>query len=309
MPLTDIPTTNLSKVHDMTLTNKRLSILLATLLCLLTACTHTEITADEDSKTIAFNITNYMQYDLGEGTRATSVASATALTHLALGIFDSDTKKMVGTLQKQNKEDEGYGSFTATLPYGKYTLVFLGYGGSQDCVMNNPEQISFKEGGVPQTFLCTRELTVNASTQAQSSIVLRRVVAGFRVQLDDQIPANATKFHLQTDGGGCQLNALTGKASAKTGRDYDISIPEDYKNKDERSVNMYLFLNESSEEMSIQVSAADQQGHTIASHNFTSVPMQVNTLTVYKGQFFAGQAYGFGLTVEEDWGKEVHETF
>lgn len=292
----------------MTLATKRLSILLAALLCLFTACTHREIATEEGSKTISFRITNYMQYDLDEGTRATPAASTDVLSHLALGIFNA-TGKMVGTLQKQNKKTEGYGTFTATLPYGQYTLVFLGYGGSKDCVMESPESISFEGGGVPQTFLCTQELTVNANAKAQTDIVLHRVVAGFRVELDDQIPTNANKFHVHTTGGDCALNAKTGKAVSKTGRDYDIAIPAESKNKDGKNVNIYLFLTDLSEEVDINISAKDQEGNTIANHTFPSVPMKVNTLTVYKGRFFADPAFGFSISVDENWDGEVHKTF
>ncbi|MGN1255961.1 MAG: hypothetical protein ACI4UA_02230, partial [Bacteroidaceae bacterium] len=66
---------------------------------MLCACSSNE-TAPETgggNKTVEFLVTNYMQYDMDEGTRAAiSVGNSERIKHLAMGIFDVTTNQLVG---------------------------------------------------------------------------------------------------------------------------------------------------------------------------------------------------------------------
>lgn len=294
---------------DMNISSKKLTSLFCTLLCLFTACTHNEVTPETGEKTIEFCITNYMQYDLDEGTRAIPVSESTILKHLALGVFDEATGKIKDTLLVQDKNQAGYGSFTTTLPYGHYRLVFLGYSGDKACHMDSPEHIYFDGNYVPQTFTYTSILTVNQDTPTQIDITLRRVVSAFRLHMEDAIPENANEFRCVTTGGGTVLNALTGLTAEQTGRETTISIADNFKGQTGKELSVYLFLASTSENMDIKVSAIDNKSNVIVSRTFPSVPMKVNTLTVYKGSFFAGLPYGFSITVEDNWDKTVTNEF
>lgn len=287
-----------------------LSLLLCAAMCLLPACARNSVEEpSEGSKTLSFRVTNYIQHEFEEGTRATPASSSDALQHLALGIFDASTNKMVGSMQVQNRGDEGYGSFTATLPYGHYWLVFLGYSGDKACTMESPERVYFADNYVPQTFLCARELKVNSQTAPQSDILLRRAVSGFQLQIEDAIPAEASTFLCKATGGGNVLNAKTGLATSVTGKESTLAIPESAHGQSGKKITLYLFLTSSPEHMDVDVSALDAQKEVLASRKFENVPMKVNTLTIYKGRFFSGQPYGFGVSVEEDWIETVENTF
>ena len=163
-------------------TNNRifgLAGLFLALVGVLCGCSKNVVETEEGQKKVQFRVVNYLQYTFEEGTRAAvDVGSAKVLKHLALGVFDAATDKLVGTVQVQDKGSEGYGTFSVTLPYGKYRLVFLGYGGDKALKMESPENISFADDYVPQTFLSCTEFTVNAQTAAAKDISLRRVVAG-----------------------------------------------------------------------------------------------------------------------------------
>ena len=166
--------------------------MLSFLSVMLCACSNETSTIPEEegnSKTFTFQVTNYMQYAMDEGTRAAIAPSASKrIQHLALGIFDATADTLVAPIQIQDKEDQGYGSFTAKLNYGKYRLVFLGYGGSNSIlIMENPEEISFENNTLPQTFLSSFEFTVDPNTQATTSVVLKRVVSGFELTMADAV--------------------------------------------------------------------------------------------------------------------------
>ena len=281
---------------------------------MLCACSSNETvpeTGGGGNKTVEFLVTNYMQYDMDEGTRAAiSVGNSERIKHLAMGIFDAIADTLVTPIQTQKKTDQGYGSFTAKLNYGKYRLVFLGYGGDNTVLtMTDPENISFEDNALPQTFLNSFEFTVDANTAAVTNIVLKRVVSGFQLNIQDAISNRTAAIKFKTTGGGMVLNAKTGFAKASTGREYSIDIPKNYKGQTGKNLNIYLFLPQNEETMNIQASAIDENRNAFIERTFTNVPMKINTLTIYKGNFFADTPYGFTIQVEDDWGNQVENTF
>ena len=288
--------------------------MLSFLSVMLCACSNETSTIPEEegnSKTFTFQVTNYMQYAMDEGTRAAIAPSASdRIQHLALGIFDATTNTLVAPVQIQNKTDQGYGSFTAKLNYGKYRLVFLGYGGSNSILtMEKPEEISFGSDALPQTFLSSFEFTVDPNTAATTSVVLKRVVSGFKLTMADAISSRTSGIKIVSTGGGMVLNAKTGLAKASIGRENTIDIPESYHGQTGKSVIFYLFLPANEEIMDITASAVDEKGEVFIERTFAKVPMKINTLTTYQGNFFADTPYGFSITMEDDWGEEVTNLF
>ena len=288
--------------------------MLSFLSVMLCACSNETSTIPEEegnSKTFTFQVTNYMQYAMDEGTRAAIAPSESKrIQHLALGIFDATADTLVAPIQIQNKEDQGYGSFTAKLNYGKYRLVFLGYGGSNSIlIMENPEEISFENNTLPQTFLSSFEFTVDANTAATKSVLLKRVVSGFELTMADAISSRTAGIKIVSTGGGMVLNAKTGFAKASTGRENTIVIPESYHGKTGESVIFYLFLPANQEIMDITASAVDENGEAFIERTFANVPMKINTRTTYQGNFFVDMPHGFSITMEDDWGEEVTNIF
>ena len=288
--------------------------MLSFLSVMLCACSNETSTIPEEegnSKTFTFQVTNYMQYAMDEGTRAAIAPSESErIQHLALGIFDATTNTLVAPVQIQNKTDQGYGSFTAKLNYGKYRLVFLGYGGSNSILtMEKPEEISFGSDALPQTFLSSFEFTVDPNTAATTSVVLKRVVSGFKLTMADAISSRTSGIKITSTGGGMVLNAKTGFAKASTGRENTIVISESYHGQKDKNVIFYLFLPANQEIMDITASAVDENGEAFIERTFTKVPMKINTLTIYQGNFFADTPYGFSITMEDDWGEEVTNSF
>ena len=288
--------------------------MLSFLSVMLCACSNETSTIPEEegnSKTFTFQVTNYMQYAMDEGTRAAIAPSESKrIQHLALGIFDATTNTLVAPVQIQNKTDQGYGSFTAKLNYGTYRLVFLGYGGSNSILkMENPEEISFENNTLPQTFLSSSVFTVDANTAATTSVVLKRVVSGFELTMADAISSRTSGIKIVSTGGGLVLNAKTGFAKASTGRENTIDIPESYHGQTGKSVIFYLFLPTNEESMDITASAVDENGEAFIERTFANVPMKINTRTTYQGNFFVDMPHGFSITMEDDWGEEVTNSF
>ena len=175
--------------------------------------------------------------------------------------------------------------------------------------MENPEEISFENNTLPQTFLSSFEFTVDANTAATTSVVLKRVVSGFELTMADAISSRTAGIKIKSTGGGMVLNAKTGLAKASTGRENTIVIPESYHGLTGKSVIFYLFLPSNEEIMDITASAVDENGEAFIERTFAKVPMKINTLTIYQGNFFVDMPHGFSITMEDDWGEEVVNPF
>ena len=277
---------------------------------LLSACQSDDEFSAATVHEITFQVTNYEQYDLDDFTRA---SGADALDHLVMGVFDAATDAVVGGVTVQNKADgkSSYGTFSVSLPEGRYRAVFIGYNGNYSCQMSSSTAVSFGNEHVPHTFLSSFELTVDGKTAQTQNVVLKRAVAAFRVVVNDALPQELATFQFVNRGGGTALNAQTGFCTEQKERTYNISVPSSKIGKPGVDVNCYAFLPAEEAAMNITVNALKSDGSVIKSRTFADVPMKVNRLTCYTGNFFAEDeaAAQFRLSVDDAWSDTLNVSF
>ncbi len=257
--------------------------------------------------TVTFNVSNYEQVDMDDAeTRSTAI---TNLYWLTLGIYDANTLELVTDTVTQYYTDDGFGSFTVTLEYGSYKVLVLGYTNTRQPDMTNPKAIVFDEGFVPNLFSNMSDLTVDAETIESQTIMLSRVVAGFRVKFADAVPTTLARMHIVADGGSYILNSTTGYADEVATRTQDNTTV----NSSTEAVIIYAFLTDEEATMDITYTAYDNDGNMLASHHFTDVPMKINQLTTYSGNFFTPETgegdFSVGLAHDFDWENEVNYTY
>ncbi len=264
---------------------------------LVTSCSDSEsVKATQGEKvTVKFNVLNYQQISLDDevDTRTTAVSN---LTYLMLGIYDAETLELVDEPVKQ--EDgvtENFGQFTVELEYGKYKVLVLGYVDSYQADITDPRAVVFEDKYVPNTFCSTMDLTVDGSTSESNSILLSRVVAAFRIVFADRDKADTDLIdHMYGvyEGGSHILNSFTGYADEVVTRERKInSVNPSY-------LNICTFLTEETATMNFTVSSCDKDDNIIVSHKFTNVPMRINQLTVYTGNFYSMETDEEGFTVQ-----------
>lgn len=277
---------------------------------LLSACQSDDEFSAAAVHEITFQVTNYEQYDLDDLTRA-SVADV--LDHLVMGVFDAATDAVVGSVTVQNKADgkSSYGTFSVSLPEGRYRAVFIGYNGSRACQMSSSTNITFESDHVPHTFLSCMELTVDGKTAQNQNVVLKRAVAAFRLVVKEALPQGLATFRFVNRGGGTALNAQTGFCTEQKERTYDISVPTSSIGKSNVEISCYAFLPSEEAAMNITVNALKADGSVIKSRTFADVPMKVNRLTCYTGNFFAEDeaAAQFRLSVDDAWSDTLNVSF
>lgn len=273
-----------------------------------TACSNdgSEKEPEEGEKTISFEVVNYQQVSLDDVTRATD---ATALAHLDMAIYDAATNALVSQTQTA-KGESGYGQFSATLAYGQYTVVFLGYEGTRTANMSDPTAIIFGTGYIPNMFYKTMQLTVSPSSNATEEIVLKRGVAAFALKHSGYIPNTLNNISIKAIGGGYLFNALTGYASETK----DNTLSHDMTpivGGTSFTITRFTFLPAETATMTFTAVAKDADGNELQTRTFTDVPMKINQRTTYTGQFFGSgtNVQGFSLSLETDQWDEVNQTY
>lgn len=260
---------------------------------------------EEGSRTLTLQVTNYKQYlmDEEDGTRAAT--SIDTLENLALAVFDGTTGELKQGIIKQKKGDKGYGTYSVTLPYGNYQLTIVGFNGTHPLKTFTANEIAFEDGYVPHTFLCNKDLTVNAETSDNQSITLKRAVAAFRLIMLDKIPDDVASMKIQASNGGAALNPKTGFSTTNTGSTYTYSITLS-KGQEGKSVTNYLFVPANPTVVTYTVTALDSKDAIVRQRKFEHVPMQINYRTTYKGEFFAADNMNgkMQLMVDMDWAGE-----
>ncbi len=293
---------------------KNKTISLSTLLMgtLLAACSSGEITPNDNGQEtqveLKFYVDNYEQIDLEGLTRTESVSS---LNFLAFAVYDTETNEVIISPTIQSSSDDGYGEFSATLAYGTYRIVFLGYDSTKELYMDDPTAIYWADNAVTNTFCESFELTVDESTAVTQNIVLSRVVGLFRMVSEGENPSNFSAITINMQGGSYLFNAITETAS---GTDLQRTYTYSYSSSAGKSgfaLYTYAFLPTGETTATINVQAKDSDGNIIHQRTFTDVPMKVNLMTTYTGSFFSEDTsqQSFNLSLETQTWETQDETF
>ena len=284
-------------------------MLIALFLLSLSSCDKSEINNESGEKTICFEVLNYKQY----GFESSRAAVPIDLPHLTFAVFDATTGAVIVPTTTYNVGDEGYGHFSATLPFGSYQLVFMGYDKDYDCTIASPTSVSFKDSFVPNTFLNYTTIVVDKDTESQQLVTLNRAVAAFRLVVNDEIPSELRGIRFICDGGGTVLNATTGFAKDVTGRTSTVSIPAGFAGGENAGILAYLFLPSDETMVNYRVEALDGAGNVICGRDFKDVPMKINVITCYSGSFFTepiqSVSADYSILYEKEWADVLHYSY
>ena len=280
--------------------------LFAMLAIMLTGCSNESEKTLNGTGNIRFDVLNYEQVSLDEVTRA---SAATALAHLEMAIYDASSLEIVDSV-KTVKGSEGYGSFSATLPFGDYIIVFLGFDGSKASSLKQIQNIGFSDAYVPNFFYKTLPLTVSPSSTGSQEITLSRAVSAFSIKTQGYIPNNLKNITIVANGGGYRFNAQTGLATSISQRTSTFDVSS-YAGTESVGITIYAFLPSNETAMSFNITATDTNDDILAEKVFSNVPMRINQRTIYTGSLFGDgtETQGFNLTLENDVWNDINYTY
>lgn len=281
--------------------------MLAGTILLLCSCSSDIIAEHADAgskakKDIKFVISPYET----ELMRASTSEAFTRLSFVLFPTIPGDT-----IVVEQEKNDGNFATVSAAVPFGTYELVVVGHNGSENAIVESAENISFQDNKITDTFCHYQTVEITSETSSTMEIKLKRSVAKMEVKVTDALPEWLAKVQIIATGGGVALNPKTGLAAAEAVQNKTSEIKDIWLGTKFCTFSTYTFLPSDGEvNMSFTVNAIDGTGETILSRLFDNVPMTVNQITRYTGEFFnSSSEVGGKITADAAWEEENEYSF
>ena len=239
------------------------------------------LVSDEELVTISFS-----PYEMEAMTRAaTSVASV--VTHLDVWITDGTTEFSA----HQTNADADFGTLTVTLDKTKtYTLYAVGH--RADGATLTDGVISFTDDKITHSMFYTT--TFSPATTTSLSCEMQRIVAQFRLEITDDIPAECKSFRFT-------VNGVYDRWNVSTGGTHSLDRVSTINYGGTSSIfNVYAIVTDAQTTHDILVEALDENDGVVQSRTFADVPLRNGYKTNYRGTFFIDTATSAGFTID-DW--------
>lgn len=287
---------------------KKITLILAVALTLLTACHSDDDTTPTTAEVgrITFEVVNYQQYSMDAPTRAETYP-VDELDFLDFVVYNAESKALVHHIQ-QKKNDKDYGTFSDTLSYGSYYIIFLGYESKERTAkVDDITGICFDGDFVPNFFYEKLHIIVDKAETEAKDVLLKRAVACFKLLSSGKNPSNLDSVSFTCHGGSHHFNALTGMGSKVESRTYTY-YAADKASADTLDFNLMTFLTSKEATMNFTVAAKDHEGNVLRTRDFNNVPMKINQRTQYKGRFFDPKgSSGYTLSLDgKAWENDLH---
>ena len=249
-------------------------VILSLAAMVLTACS-------QDESKSAFNdfpvenetvIMTFSPYQMEAMTRS-AVSIASVVNHLDVWITDGTTT----TDLHQTSADADFGSLSVTLDKTKtYTLYAVGH--RADGATLSDGVISFVDDKITHSMFYTT--TFSPATTTNLSCLMNRIVADFRLEITDDIPAECKSFRFTVNGIFDRWNVATG-GTHSLDRVSTISYGGT-----SSIFNVYAIVTDAQTTHDITVTALDENGQELQTRTFMNVPLRNGYKTSYKGTFF-----------------------
>ena len=282
-----------------------LSLLITLCVLSLFSCEKVVFDVEEDASAVeAGNVTikasmfNIVPFD---DTRAVQNI-ADYCTKLCFVVYqDGEQKKKI--LQK--KGDDDYGQVSMSLAAGTYQLLVLGHSSSGNPSLAHPEKIQFTNAtGYSDTFYYYADLEVSEQTETHS-ISLQRAASMLRINIVDEIPANAERIRVYYTGESGVFDAEAGWGGATNSKQYifyDVASRQA-----PITVAAYTFLRNETGTLNVILTAYDADDNVLAEKELKDVPMKNHMVTEYTGSLFSSSLWeqDFSFSAETEW--EIYE--
>ena len=242
------------------------------------------------------NVTfTFSPYDIEPMTR-TAASIAGVVNHLDVWIYESGSEV---TAVHQTSGDAGFGSLSVTLNKTKtYTIYAVGH--KADGATLSDGVISFADDKVTHSMFYTT--TFSPATTSSLSCLMTRIVADFRLEITDNIPAECKSLRFTISNVYDRWNVSTG-GTHSLDRVSTISYGGT-----SAIFNVYAIVTDAQTTHDITVTALDENGQELQTQTFNDVPLRNGYKTSYRGTFFTDAPTTAAFTVD-DWNEYDVVTF
>ena len=297
------------KQEAMVKSNFRIGVVLLSI-AMLVACEKPYVGLEEEqaetTANVFVNVNGFEQIPFDDTVVSRAEGAVDDLcTRLNFVIYQGDTK--VQSIP-QKKGDDKFGHIAITLPEGSYKIAVIGHSSVASATVTSLDKISFEKNLLTDTFYYYQDFQVGAGSQTLD-VIMKRVVAMFRLQLTADLPENITQLKFYYTGGSSTLSALTGLGSVNSKQTVTMDVTAG-----QRLFEVYTIPHTVQDELKMTISAMDASGTVIKERIFESVPVKQNMITRYTGDFFKGSSSEISETslqvrVASEWEGENDFTF
>jgi hypothetical protein len=233
----------------------------------------------------------FSPYEVDAMTRtATSISNY--CTHLDVWITDGESTTSV----HQSSSDSDFGSLSVTLDKTKtYTLYAVAHKCASDATLADGI-VSFPDDKVTHSMFYTT--TFSPATTTSLSCEMQRIVAMFRLETTDAVPAECKKVRFTisdvfdrwnvTAGGTHHVNRVSTVSITSTANDGTVAI------------SIYAIATDAQTLHTVTAEALNESDDVIQSRVFENVPLRNGYKTTYRGTFFTDTDMTMTFTVA-DW--------
>lgn len=207
------------------------------------------------------------------------------------------------TKVSQDNSDDDFGTVTLSLPEGKCRIIALAHSCTGAATTTARNKITFPNNKVTDTFYYSEELDVSAEQQKQ--IQMHRAVAAFRLIVKEKTPSSVTQMKFYYTGGSSTFDGVEGVGCVKS-RQTEIRPVTSDAYTGESQYMIYTFPHSDLTPLKIVVTAQDAAGNAVKEVTFEDVPIKVNQITQYTGNFFesnggSGTRSGYTFYTDDEW--------
>ena len=241
---------------------------------------------------------SFTRYEMAPMTRA---AVSEVATHIDLWVTDGETTEAA----HQSSSDANFGTISLSLEKSKtYTVYAVAHKGDGPATLTDGI-ISWPDDKVKDTFWYTTSFSPATTTTINAE--MQRIVAMFRIETTDAVPATAKKMRITQGDVYDRWNVSSG-ATHLLDRISTINISST--NADGTATfNAYSIASDTQTLHTITVEALDANDQPIQTKTFVNVPLRNNYRTTYRGEFFTATGMSMSFSVAADWSSFDTTTF
>lgn len=202
----------------------------------------------------------------------------------------------------QTSADADFGTITAQLTPGDYTIVAVAHNGNTAANIASATKVTFTKNHITDTFAYGGNITVTDDDTGHS-FTLERTVAAFRLLTTDAVPDTLASLKIYYINGSSTLNPQTLRGSANSKQTETFTVTDDQHGKaGQWTVYTFPKKTDGTGKLDIEITGYDAQGNEVIDRVFTDVEIERGYRTVYEGNFFGGEptASGGSFTLNVD---------
>lgn len=182
----------------------------------------------------------------------------------------------------QKKDDATFGNVTLSLPEGTYQVVIIAHSCDGTATITSPEKVTFPSNIVTDTFYYYGDIEVGTTKQTYS-MELERVVAMFRLKLTDPLPSTVSRMKFYYTGGSSTFSPLSGFGCVNSRQTVMMDVEPG-----QTTFEIYTMPHTIDDVLKIVITAFDANDAILKEQTLENVPVTMNEITQYTGNFFDG---------------------